>query len=62
MFLKDKRGGNFKGRACADGQKQREGSQKKDAIYPVVELELVFITSAIGAHESRDVDVVDIPG
>ena len=62
MFLKEKRGGNFKGRACADGQKQREGSQKKDAIYPVVELELVFITSAIGAHESRDVDVVDIPG
>jgi predicted transcriptional regulator len=39
MFLKEKRDGSIKGRACADGIKQREGSTKSDATSPTVALE-----------------------
>jgi hypothetical protein len=38
MFLKEKRDGSIKGRACADGRKQREGSTKSDAPSPTVAL------------------------
>jgi hypothetical protein len=38
MFLKEKRDGSIKGRACADGGKQREGSNKADAISLTVSL------------------------
>ena len=62
MLLKEKFDGTVKGRACADGRKQREGSQKKDATPPTVALKSVLIISAIGAHERRDVAVVEIPG
>ena len=62
MLFKDKSGGAYKGRERTDGRKQWEGSQKKDATYPTVALELVLTTSAIHAHESRYVAIVDIPG
>ena len=36
--------------------------QNKDAKYPVVGFYLVLITSAIDAHERKDMAVVGIPG
>jgi hypothetical protein len=62
MFLKEKRDGSIKGRACADGRKQREGSTKSDATSPTVALESVLITATIDAHEGREVAIVDVPG
>jgi hypothetical protein len=51
MFLKEKREGAIKGRACVDGRKQREGSKKSDATPPTAALESVLITATIDAHE-----------
>jgi hypothetical protein len=62
MFLKEKRDGSIKGRACADGRKQRETATPGDATSPTVSLEAVLITAAIEAHEERDVAIVDVPG
>jgi hypothetical protein len=62
MFLKEKRDGSIKGRACADGRKQREESTKSDATSPTVALESVLITATIDAHEGRKVAIVDVPG
>jgi hypothetical protein len=62
MFLKEKRDGSIKGRACADGRKQREGSTKSDATSPTVSLESVLITATIDAFEKREVAIVDVPG
>jgi hypothetical protein len=62
MFLKEKWDGTITGRACADGRKQREGSNKYDATSPTVSLEAVLITSTIDAFEGRDVAIVDVPG
>jgi hypothetical protein len=62
MFLKEKRDGYIKGRACADGRKQREGSTKSDATSPTVALESVLITATIDAFEKREVAIVDVPG
>ena len=44
ILLKEKRGGNVKGKSCTDVKKQQEGSEKKDATYPTVALESVIIT------------------
>ena len=62
ISLKEKRDGNFKGRACADGQKQYEGPKNKDTISPTLALESVLITSYIEVHERRGMDMVGIPG
>jgi hypothetical protein len=62
MFLKEKRDGMIKGRACADGRKQREKAVPGGATSPMVAVESVMITAAIEAHERRNVVVVDIPG
>ena len=62
MFLTQKRSGDIKGRACADGRKQRGKIDKEDAASPMVSLESILITCTIEAHENRDVAVIDIPG
>jgi hypothetical protein len=62
VFLKEKRDGSIKGRACADGRKQREGSNNSDAISPTVALESVIITATVDAFERREVAIVDVPG
>jgi hypothetical protein len=62
MVLKEKRDGSIKGRACAYGRKQREGSTKSDATPPTVALESVMITATIDAHVGREVAIVDVPG
>jgi hypothetical protein len=62
MFLKEKLDRTIKGRACAEGRKQREGSTKSDTTSPTVSLEAVLTTSTIDAFEGRDVAIVDVPG
>jgi hypothetical protein len=62
MFLKEKRDGTIKGRACADGRQQQEGSTKSDAMSPTVSFEAVLITYTIDAFEGRYVAIVDVPG
>jgi hypothetical protein len=62
MFLKENRDGSIKGRACAYGRKQREGSTKSDATSPTVALESVLITATIDAFEKREVTIVDVHG
>jgi hypothetical protein len=62
MFLKEKRDGSIKGRACADGRKQCEAAVTGDATSPMVSLEAVLITATIDAFEERDVAIVDAPG
>jgi hypothetical protein len=62
MFLKEKRDGTIKGRACADGRKQRETAVPGAATPPTVALESVLITVTIGAYEERDVAIIDVPG
>jgi hypothetical protein len=62
MFLKEKRDGTIKGRACADGRKQRETAVPGAATFPTVAVESVMITATIDAHKGRDVAVVDVPG
>ena len=62
MFLKQKRDGSIKGRGVADGIKQRERIEPKDATSPTVLTEAVMLTETIDALEGQDVAVVDIPG
>jgi hypothetical protein len=62
MFLTEKRNGDIKGRACADGRKQREDFSKQDATSPTVSNEAIFLTALIEAMEERDVACFDIPG
>ena len=62
IFLKEKRDGTIKARACEDGRKQGEITAEEEAASPTVSLESVFITCAIEAKEQRDVAVMDLPG
>ena len=62
MFLKEKRDGTVKGRACAVGTSQREYIKKEDAASPTAATESVFITSVIAAHEERGTAIFDILG
>lgn len=60
IFLKEKANGDIKGRACADGRKQRATMTKEEFTSPTVKIESVFLTSVIEANENRDVAAVDI--
>lgn len=62
IFLKEKSNGDIKGRACADGRKQRDKMTKDESTSPTVRIESVFLTSVIEAKENRDVAAVDIRG
>ena len=64
MNLVKKRDGCIKARYSADGSKQRrmEGYVKSDATSSTVHNESIFTTAATGAHEDRDVMILDIPG
>ena len=61
MFLKEKMNGDVKGRACANGSKQRNYIAKEDAASPTVSTDAVLITAAIDAYEGRHVATVDLP-
>ncbi len=62
IFLKEKKDGTVKARACADGRKQRETTAEEEAASPTVSIDSVFMTCALEASEGRDVAVIDLPG
>jgi len=55
MFLKEKRTGDIKGRACINGVPQRAYIPKEDAASPTVSTESTFVTATIAAAEKRKV-------
>ena len=61
LFLKEKRTGKIKGRACINGAPQRDYITKEEAASPTVSTESTFITAAIAAKEKRKVRCYDIP-
>ena len=61
IFIKEKENGDLKGRACADGRKQRGKIDETETTSPTVSLESVLLTAVIEAKEGRDVAVLDIP-
>ena len=61
VFLKEKRDGTIKGRACAIGTPQRACIRKEDAASPICATESVFITLVVDAHERRHIALFDVP-
>jgi hypothetical protein len=47
LFLKEKRTGQIKGRACINGAPQRAYIRKEEAVLPTVSTESTFITAAM---------------
>ena len=62
MFLTEKRSGEVKARACANGSAQRTHIAKEEAAAPTVSPDAIFVQATIYAHENRDVATCDIPG
>ncbi len=62
MFLTEKRTGEVKACACANGSVQRQHVGKEEAAAPTVTSDAIFIQSTIFAHENRDVATCNIPG
>eukprot|EP00804_Cyclotella_cryptica_P006122 CCRYP_010732-RA/>CCRYP_010732-RA protein AED:0.20 eAED:0.22 QI:0/0/0/1/1/1/2/0/901 len=62
MFLTQKRDGQIKGRACANGSKQRGYIDKELATSPTVLTDSLMITATIDAVDLRDIVTLDIPG
>jgi hypothetical protein len=61
LFLKEKRCGKIKGRACVNRVPQRVYIPKEDVASPTVTAKLMFITSAIAASKKRHVWCFDVP-
>jgi len=61
LFLKVKRTGDIKGRACVNGAPQRAYIPKEDAASPTVSTESTFITATIAAKEGRRVRCYNVP-
>ncbi len=61
-FLRKKRSGKIKARACANGSTQRSHIAKDEATAPTLTSEAIFIQSTIFAHEGRDIATRNIPG
>jgi len=62
IFLTEKRNGDVKARACANGAPQREHIAKDETTSPTVTNEANFTLAAIAAHERRHVATMDLPG
>ena len=60
--IKEKRCGNLKGRACANGRPQRAYIPKEDTSSPTVALESLILSLIIDGHEGRDVATADVAG
>ena len=61
LFLKEKRRGQMKGRACINGTPQRAYISKEEAASPTMSTESTFIMLAIAASENRKVRCYDVP-
>ena len=62
LFLKEKRRGKAKGRACMNLAPRRAYIRKEDASPPTVANDSVFITSVIADNKKRFVRCYDVPG
>lgn len=62
IFLTEKRDGQIKARACANGKPQREHIAKDESTSPTVSNEANFALAAIAAKERRIVATMDLPG
>jgi hypothetical protein len=62
IFIKQKRCGRVKARACADGRQQRMLYEKHEASSPTVKTESVILSAVQDAAEERNVVVTDIQG
>jgi hypothetical protein len=60
-FLKEKRTGKIKGRACLNGAPQQAYIPKEDESSPTVSTESTFITGAIAASKRRKVRCYNVP-
>ena len=61
-FIKEKRSGNIKGRAFADGISQRAYIKKEEASAPTVSMETLLVQLTIDAFEERAMVIFDVPG
>ncbi len=61
LFLKEKRSGDIKGRACVNGAPQRTYIPKDEAASPTVSKESTFITALIAAKEQCKVQCYNVP-
>jgi hypothetical protein len=61
LFLKEKRTGQIKGRACINGALHMAYIPKEEAASPTVSTESTFITAAIAASENRKVCCYYVP-
>ena len=63
IFLVEKRTGEIKARACANGSKQRDHHiAKEEATSPTVNNDSTFVLAAIAAHKCRVTATMDLPG
>ncbi len=61
LFLKEKRSGDIKGRACINSALQWAYIPKDEAASPTVSTESTFITASTGAKEQRKVQCYNMP-
>ena len=61
-FIKMKRSGKLKSRACANGKKQRRYIKKENVTSPTIQLESLILSMVIDAFEGRDVATADVVG
>ena len=61
-IVKEKRCGKIKGRAVADGRKQRKYIKKEDSTSPTIYLQSLLLSLMIDAFEKHDVATADIAG
>jgi hypothetical protein len=61
LFLKEKRSGDIKGRACINGVSQRAYIPKDEVASPTLSMESTFIMALIAAKERRKVQCYDMP-
>ena len=60
--VKEKRCGKIKGRAVADGRKQRKYIGKEESTSPTIHLQSLLLSLMIDAFEKRDAGTADIAG
>ena len=62
-LIKEKWGGELKGRFCVDGSKERRYLKQDESVASsTAALESLFMTLLIDAYEGRDVATYDVPG
>ena len=62
-LIKEKINGDITGRTCANDAKQRRYIKVGEITYsPTLSLVSILTTLTVDAYESRDVEIIDVPG